>query len=433
MKILADFLGGIIGIFTLYFLYSRFLNFTNANKKKMLSIYIVTGLYGMVYPIFALTPFSRGLCTLIYIILPFVIYSNNIGYKIIVGAIYYICLLLSEFFVQSLLLGHLGDFSLFFQAYEYHYFLGVLFSGFLTFFLVYFFTSFTSLSKQKLPTYLYFILFAFPLATSLLFYFLQELIFIVNNQYVYNIYCYITFILLIFNLFILFTVTQISQSSWLKARLSYETQLLQEQQEYHKNLAIYHQKVRQLAHDINNHFLIIQQSLQLGNVEFVSQYIEKHIDSLNSKKMNYTGILLLDSILECKRQIALNQSTQYTIYTEMNHDISIPNDCLEDFALMIASCIDNALEATNQISLADNRWIKITIKYASPYLYCKIENSVHENIKIDLGVLPVTTKSDLFYHGLGLKNVIVLTKKHDGHLFLSCEDYIFTSQFTIKM
>ena len=336
-------------------------------------------------------------------------------------------------FCSNSIIRPFGGFLIIFQAYEYHYFLGVLFSGFLTFFLVYFFTSFTSLSKQKLPTYLYFILFAFPLATSLLFYFLQELIFIVNNQYVYNIYCYITFILLIFNLFILFTVTQISQSSWLKARLSYETQLLQEQQEYHKNLAIYHQKVRQLAHDINNHFLIIQQSLQLGNVEFVSQYIEKHIDSLNSKKMNYTGILLLDSILECKRQIALNQSTQYTIYTEMNHDISIPNDCLEDFALMIASCIDNALEATNQISLADNRWIKITIKYASPYLYCKIENSVHENIKIDLGVLPVTTKSDLFYHGLGLKNVIVLTKKHDGHLFLSCEDYIFTSQFTIKM
>ena len=433
MKILADLLGGIIGIFTLYFLYNSFLTPNNRQKKYLHLLYLITGIYGMIYPIYALTPLVRTLCIIIYILLPLFVYKDTPGYKMIIAITYYICLIFSECLVQALLLGYLGDFSLFYQSYEYHYFLGVLFSGISAFFLIYAFTTFSTLSKQNLPIFLYIILITFPIATAVLFLYLQKLVYLINNQSTYIAYCYIAFMLLVFNLFVLFTITQISQSSWLKARLRYETQLLQEQQEYHKSLAIYHQKVRQLAHDINNHFLIIQQSLQSGDVEFVSQYVEKHIHLLTSQKMNYTGILLLDSILECKKQIALNQSTQYAIYTEINHGISIPNDYLEDFTLMIASCIDNALEATTRISLINNRWIKITIKYTAPYLYCKIENSVQENIKIDTGTLPSTTKPDLFYHGLGLKNVNTLAEKHDGHLLLSCEDYVFTSQFTIKI
>ena len=100
---------------------------------------------------------------------------------------------------------------------------------------------------------------------------------------------------------------------------------------------------------------------------------------------------------------------------------------------MLASCIDNALEATEQIRNGAERWIRITLKQDECYLYCKVENSVKENIVIPEGQLPLTTKEDMFSHGLGLLHVKQLAEEHQGCLTLSCEEKVFTAAFMMRL
>lgn len=168
------------------------------------------------------------------------------------------------------------------------------------------------------------------------------------------------------------------------------------------------------------------------NLPSAMQHIEEQIDTLSRNKMFYTGLLLLDTILECKKQLSQNQFTQYTVYTEMQQENILSEEQLKDFSIMLASCIDNALEATAKITVKEERWIKITLKYSQPYLYCKIENSVYSNMLIKESQLPISTKSNTWLHGLGLENVKKLSEKYGGRLALSCEDNVFTTQFSIK-
>ena len=433
MKLLANILGGFIGVFNLYFLYNNFLTKKKNIKNFIFLVYAFTMLYGMLYPMFAATHFTRLICTFIYLTFPLFLYKNKSSFKIVVIGIFYIITVFSEILIKSILLGFLGDFSLFYQAYEYNYFLGMIFSKLLTFCLIYFLTTFIKLSQQKLPIYLYFLLLFVPLSTVLLFYYLQDLVFQINEQFVYNAYCYITFMLLIFNLSVIFTISQVSQTSWLKARLNYEQTLVKEQQEYHQTLADYHQRIRQLYHDLHNHLLIIQHALQTENNEYALQYIEKQFHILAQNKATYTGILMLDTILDEKKQIALRQDTRYNLYSQLALEQNIKDETMQDFCLMLASCLDNALEATASISEKENRLIKISLKNDAQYLYCTIENTVQENVLLDSSELPKSSKADPLLHGLGLRHVKELAEKYDGHLFLACEDKRFITKFTISV
>ncbi len=71
----------------------------------------------------------------------------------------------------------------------------------------------------------------------------------------------------------------------------------------------------------------------------------------------------------------------------------LPEKFLNDTALILAICFDNALEATFKIKQEQQRWIKIRIYNDSTYLYIQLENSVVENIIIDAYEIPKTTKT----------------------------------------
>lgn len=238
---------------------------------------------------------------------------------------------------------------------------------------------------------------------------------------------------LILNLIVLLIFLHAIQSSWLKARVEYHDRLLKEQQTYHQNLAVYHQRVRQLHHDMHNHFLVLYHALQNQDVSSAMRYTEQQLKVLSESRMTYTGQLLIDTILDYKKQFAHLQKADYVVRSCWKSDLQLSQEMQQDISIMLASCIDNALEATEQIRNGAERWIRITLKQDECYLYCKVENSVKENIVIPEGQLPLTTKEDMFSHGLGLLHVKQLAEEHQGCLTLSCEEKVFTAAFMMRL
>ena len=237
---------------------------------------------------------------------------------------------------------------------------------------------------------------------------------------------------LLIHIFVMIMLLKSIQSGWLKAKVAYHHKMIQQQKEYHNNLAIYHQRVRQLHHDMNNHFLILYNALKQENADQAVQYIEKHLNLLSQSKMTYTGYLLLDTVLDYKKQIADAQRTEFLVRVQIPSDLQLAESLQNDLAMMMASYIDNALEAAAKISDEANRWIKITLKHDERYLYCKIENSAAEEVAIKEGELPESTKTDDVYHGMGLKHVKQLAETHGGCLMLACAENVFTASFMVR-
>lgn len=314
MKVIANLLVGIVETWILFYLYSYFFKHVKVNKKWLVFVYSLDGFFCIVYSLLAQNSLQRMGCSILFIIIPLFLYVGKIPYKIILGVVYFAILTLSELLIKSILLGYRGDFSMYYNSYEYNYLIGVIFSKILAFIFIYLFTFIFYTRERKLPAYLYGFLFLIPISSVIIFYYLQNIIITVNTRSAYFGYAFITFALLLFNLIFFFLFSKASEISWLKAKLEYEKGIVQKQQQYHNNLIIYHQEVRQLYHDINNHFLILYNALTKNDFETAMKYIEKQLQILTKNKMVYSNYMLLDTIFFYKKQIANQQQTKCTIY-----------------------------------------------------------------------------------------------------------------------
>ena len=433
MKLFADILGSIAETFILFYFYTTFLKNTKLEQKYLMLLYILDGLFCLTYSTIAQTPVQRSFCFFIFVLVPLFFYRKNLGAKIASLVIYYATIGLTELLVKTILIGYHGDFAIFYQSYEYNYFLGVLFSKTIAFILVYCYTFIIKIRKGKIPIYLYCFLLFVPALSIIVFYFLQTIVYTINEKSVYTAHCYITFILLLFNLIIFFLFSQAAEASWLRAKLTYEKQIISEQQLYHKSLVSYQERLRQINHDMKKHFLILYQSLSENNTAAAMKYLSEQLEFLSNHKMTYSGYLMLDTIFDYKNQLAMQQETKYTIYSELESDLVMSEKFLEDLSIIIASCIDNALEATAKIPEPQKRWIKIKIYNDTTYIYLQFENSVQKTVPVEKSQIPATTKADQLLHGLGLRNVKRLTEEiYGGKLILDCHNLKFTVGIMLK-
>ncbi len=433
MKLFADILGSSAETLILFYFYHTFLKNSKIEQKYLILVFILDGLFCLTFSTIAQTPAQRSSCFILFMIVPLFFYHKNFWSKIASLVIYYATFGLAELLVKTILIGYHGDFTIFYQSYEYNYFLGVLFSKTIAFILVYCYTFVIKIREGKIPIYLYCFLLFVPILSIVIFYFLQTIVYTINERSVYIAHCYITLILLLFNLIIFFLFSQAAEASWLRARLTYEKQIISEQQLYHKNLVNYQERLRQIYHDMKKHFLILYRNLSENNTAAAMAYLSEQLEFLSHHQMTYSGYLLLDTIFDYKNQLAIKQQTKYTIYSELQRDLSMSEKFLEDLSIIIASCIDNALEATAKIPDPQKRWIKIRIHNDTTYIYLQLENSVLQNIPIEKSQIPTTTKADHLLHGLGLRNVKKLTEKdHDGKMILACHDFKFTIGVMLK-
>lgn len=432
MKLLADLLGSIALTLTLFFFYEHFL------QKKEMSPWTFPFLYGFdcllnfTAATFAPFPLQRICCFAVFLILPLFLYKDNFPLKFALTIIFCATISLAEVLVKAILLDYNGSSEAFSQIYAYNYLLGAMLSKTAAFLLIYCYTLFGKAREAKLPFYLYCLLLFVPTISLVLYYFIQNMVYTANHPSVYRANCYVTLMLLLLNVINIFLFFQASEASWLQARAAYEKQLFDRQKQYHKNLASYHQKIRQLYHDLHHHFLILYQALAENDTATAMQHLQTQLDYLTTSQTTYTGYLLLDTILDYKSQTALQQQTAYMVQSQLEPALSLEETVLPDLDVILASCLDNALEATAKIADPQQRWIKIKLHNDATYIYLHLENAVHQQIAVRSAKLPPTTKANPLLHGLGLHTVEKLVQKHDGKLLLECDDHKFTAGLMVK-
>lgn len=432
MKLLADILGCTAETLMLFYLQQYFLKNSKVERKFLISVYLLDFFFCFTYSTLLHIPMQRLICSIAFGVIPLFFYNDKFTLKFILAIAYFSTQNLAEFLIKAVLLGYHGDFTAFYSAFEYNYFLGVLMSKTIAFALIYLCTFVFKIWEQKLPVYLYGLLLLMPVSSTAIFYYLQSLVYLVNTKAVYFGYSIITLLLLLFNILFFFLFSKASQVSWLQSRLTYEKEKIEEQQQYHKSMAVYQKQVRHLHHDMKNHLLILYDALAQNNAAKAKSYVEQRLQLLNQSKMIYTGYLLLDTVLFYKKQLANEQQTKCTIYSELNTELELTEELQNDFALIVASCLDNALEATAKLTAPQQRWIKVFLHNDQTYIYLQIENSVAENVSLTKQALPATTKKDTLLHGLGLQQVKRLTEQHQGQLLLDCEDLVFTVELMVK-
>ena len=179
------------------------------------------------------------------------------------------------------------------------------------------------------------------------------------------------------------------------------------------------QDMKQLRHDMKNHFLLLEGYLHKGKYteaqEYIGQLAEK---ATSSKEYVNTGNDELDSILNYQLGRAEN------LQCETDVKIEVPKErFMSDFDLnmLLSNLMDNALEA---IEKTKERVLTVRIKYIKRILYISVYNSYDGNVKKE-GNRLLTTKAKKEEHGIGMTSIQHIVDKYQGEMTIKTAEDMF--------
>ena len=218
---------------------------------------------------------------------------------------------------------------------------------------------------------------------------------------------------------------------WVKNRILQEennTLVMEEQlqhQKYCEMVEVMEQN-RELIHDTKHHFLVIQEYLKNEEYENLQKYVKQISDEFQRTVPKvYTGIKILDFILEQKRVVAQKSGIRYEIDTMLL--TGIPTTEQETCALF-GNLLDNAIEACCLVK-TEEKLIKIQIQQINQLLSIELLNTFEIPCIRKQGVFE-TIKEERSVHGYGIKSMRRIVDKYQGLITYEEKEKIFTTKIT---
>ena len=210
-----------------------------------------------------------------------------------------------------------------------------------------------------------------------------------------------------------------------KIKLKYLETLKKQEQENYKLLALSHKQVKELKHDIENQFSVLNGLMKSGDNAAAMQYLDK----LNSyvrtaNRICYTGNNVIDSIVNIKGSLAQTYGIEFIC--KVNIITSIKADELE-LCRIIGNGLDNAIEGCQRVDV-QNKHICFSISEDREKLMIVISNTSDE---VDTTALS-STKKEKGLHGIGISSIKSSVERLDGLVKFDYADGIFKLNIMVQ-
>lgn len=205
----------------------------------------------------------------------------------------------------------------------------------------------------------------------------------------------------------------VQRQLWAQQKAQYQTAM--------RNADVINQKCHDLKHQIAALKLISDETQRNDSIHSLEQAVMIY-DAIAE-----TGNKILDSVLTEKSLLCEAQGIELTYMAD--------GTCLDfmdavDLYTMVGNALDNAVESAGQLSDPEQRTISMMIFSRAGLVFFQVENYYQGELSFD-GPLPRTSKSDLDYHGFGLKSIQNIAEKYGGFLTVQAKDHIFMLRATV--
>lgn len=212
-----------------------------------------------------------------------------------------------------------------------------------------------------------------------------------------------------------------ANASFYKAVAEMNEHYLQAQLKHFKSFQETQQETRRIRHDMKNHIICMNDLLERGENEKLSEYLKELTDiTQNIDKELHIGNDIADAIINEKYATAKSNGIQINLEGSLT---GIDSIAAIDLCTIFANAMDNALEAVMVPGIKEP-FITINIKRNKKLLFLSFLNPCLQNITLQNGSVK-TTKNDTLNHGFGLNNIHMAVEKYKGDMkcsILSSED-----------
>lgn len=176
-------------------------------------------------------------------------------------------------------------------------------------------------------------------------------------------------------------------------------------------------------HDFKHIIMDLKTLAANNDLDGINHYLSQESDSFNKQLFYYkTGNDTVDTVIYVKQKLAEEMHITFTV------NASIPENCpiaSTDFASILGNLLDNALEASNDIT---DPYIELKISQKGFYLIIVVSNKCNNtNLSLE------TTKPNTSFHGIGLYSVKLAVKNYNGQVSIKQDADIFSVYIMIPL
>ncbi|HEY2493743.1 MAG TPA: GHKL domain-containing protein [Paenibacillus sp.] len=237
-----------------------------------------------------------------------------------------------------------------------------------------------------------------------------------------DVYSFISVIVLLFlNVMIVYIFDTIMD----KFRFMHENAQLQHQMDYqdanYEKVVHSFKSIKRIIHDTNQQFLYIEECIKRNELGTALEHIKTTLNKVEGayQRVN-TGNLVIDALVTNTLNIGqangIRIDTKLSLYSQEIHIDRY------DLCVVIGNMLDNAIEASKKIKIAEDRYILIKIHSTESNLLIHIMNHM-ENEVTNLH----SQKPNPEFHGIGLTNIARICDKYGGHMTFGTKLKVFNN------
>lgn len=214
--------------------------------------------------------------------------------------------------------------------------------------------------------------------------------------------------------------------SLLKSR--YDLMLIQERMTSEKNrveeVSLIWDNIRQVKHDLKNHFSVLKGHLNEGDIESCQKYVSQLSGTIESMgNLIQSGNSVIDYLINTKLSTLDNVEVLISGYVGNYADIADV-----DLACILGNVLDNAIEAQEHVVSAKRIELLFLRKNSNRMIICK--NTIKESVLRNNQRLK-STKDVPELHGMGHQIVETTVKKYNGLIDYFEKDDMFGVQIVL--
>ncbi|NOJ71960.1 ATP-binding protein [Paenibacillus alvei] len=183
--------------------------------------------------------------------------------------------------------------------------------------------------------------------------------------------------------------------------------------------------IKRIIHDTNQQFLYIEECIKRNELAAAMEHIKTTLNKVEGAyQWVNTGNLVIDALIT--NTLNIGQANGIRIDTKLNlwsQEIHIDR---YDLCVVIGNMLDNAIEASKKLTIAEDRYILIKIHSTESTLLIHILNHM-ENEVAHLH----SQKPSPEFHGIGLTNIARICDKYGGHMTIETENKVFNNMILL--
>ncbi|MEC0226230.1 ATP-binding protein [Paenibacillus alba] len=216
-----------------------------------------------------------------------------------------------------------------------------------------------------------------------------------------------------------------------KFQFMHENTQLQHQMDYqdanYEKVVHSFKSIKRIIHDTNQQFLYIEECIKRNELTTALEHIKTTLNKVEGayQRVN-TGNLVIDALVT--NILNIGQANGIRIDTKINLCSQVVHIDRYDLCVVIGNMLDNAIEASKKLKIAEDRYILIKIHSTESTLLIHIMNHM-ENEVAHLN----SQKLNPEFHGIGLTNIARICDKYGGHMTIETKHKVFNNMALIPL